>query len=72
MKSAACPLHIYKADGESHLKPCGEALLGEQAVEAILDRGLMPFVSMKGSDAIRLVRFQSLATSRAELSGRWS
>jgi type VI secretion system protein ImpC len=66
------PAHIYKADGESHLKPCGEALLGEQAVEAILDRGLMPFISMKGSDSIRLVRFQSLATSRAELSGRWS
>jgi type VI secretion system protein ImpC len=66
------PAHIYKAEGESHLKPCGEALLSEQAVEAILDRGLMPFISMKGSDAIRLVRFQSLATSQAELSGRWS
>jgi type VI secretion system protein ImpC len=66
------PLHIYKAGGESHLKPCGEALLGEQAVEAILDRGLMPFISMKGSDAIRLVRFQSLASPPAELSGRWS
>jgi len=66
------PAHIYTADGESHLKPCAEALLGEPAVEAILDRGLMPFISMKGSDAIRLVRFQSLATPPADLSGRWS
>ena len=66
------PAHIYKADGESHLKPCGEAQLGEPAVEAMLDRGLMPFVSMRGSDAIRLVRFQSLATPAADLSGRWN
>jgi len=66
------PAHNYKADGESHLKPCGEVLLGEQAVDAILDRGLMPFISTKGSDAIRLVRFQSIATPQADLSGRWS
>jgi type VI secretion system protein ImpC len=66
------PAHIYKADGEPHLKPCGEALLGEEATGAMLDRGLMPFISMRGSDAIRLVRFQSLATPTADLSGRWS
>ena len=66
------PAHIYKADGEAHLKPCGEALLGEEATDAILDRGLMPFISMRGSDAIRLVRFQSLATPPSDLSGRWS
>jgi type VI secretion system protein ImpC len=66
------PAHIYNADGEAHLKPCGEALLGEEATGAILDRGLMPFISMRGSDAIRLVRFQSIATPAADLSGRWS
>ncbi|HXA05802.1 MAG TPA: type VI secretion system contractile sheath large subunit [Bryobacteraceae bacterium] len=65
------PAHVYKVDGESYLKPCGEALLGEQAAEAILDRGMMPFISMKGSDAIRLVRFQSIAVPPADLSGRW-
>ena len=66
------PAHIYRDDGESHLKPCAEALLSEHAAEAILERGLMPLVSLKGSDSIRLVRFQSLATPPAELSGRWS
>ncbi|HVP48189.1 MAG TPA: type VI secretion system contractile sheath large subunit [Bryobacteraceae bacterium] len=66
------PAHIYRADGESHLKPCAEALLTEHAAEAILDRGLMPFLSIRGSDSIRLVRFQSLATPPAPLSGRWS
>ena len=66
------PAHVYRADGESHLKPCAEALLSEAAAEAILERGLMPFVSVKGSDAIRLVRFQSIAMPAARLAGRWS
>jgi type VI secretion system protein ImpC len=66
------PAHVYRADGESHLKPCAEALLSEDAAEAILDRGLMPLVSVKGSDAIRLVRFQSIAIPAAPLAGRWS
>jgi len=66
------PAHVYRADGESHLKPCAEALLSEDAAEAILDRGLMPLVSVRGSDAIRLVRFQSIAIPAAPLAGRWS
>ncbi len=66
------PAHVYRADGESHLKPCAEALLSEDAAEAILDRGLMPLVSIKGTDAIRLIRFQSIATPATALAGRWS
>jgi len=65
------PAHVYRADGESYLKPCAEALLGPDAAEAILDRGLMPLISMKGSDAVRLVRFQSIALPAAPLAGRW-
>jgi type VI secretion system protein ImpC len=66
------PAHVHRADGESHLKPCAEALLSEDAAEAILDQGLIPFVSVKGTDAIRLVRFQSIAMPAAPLAGRWS
>lgn len=66
------PLYVHRADGESHLKPCAEALLTEQAAETILDHGLMPLVSIKGSDAIRLVCFQSIAQPARALSGRWS
>ncbi len=66
------PIHTYRADGESQLKPCAEALLSEHAAEAILDQGLMPLVSIKGSDAVRLVRFQSIAEPARTLSGRWS
>ncbi len=66
------PLHVYKADGESGIKPCAEVLLTEQAAERILDNGLMPIVSMKDRDSIRLVRFQSLAKPPRPLMGRWS
>ncbi len=66
------PLHIYKSDGESQVKPCAEVLLTELAAERILEKGLMPLVSLKGQDAVRLVRFESLADPLAPLSGRWS
>jgi len=66
------PAHVYRANGESHLKPCGETLLSEHAAEDILDRGLMPLLSVKGADAVRLMRFQSIAAPAAPLSGRWS
>ena len=66
------PMHTYRTDGESYLKPCAEALLSEHAAEAILDQGLMPLVSIKGSDAVRLIRFQSIAEPARALSGRWS
>jgi type VI secretion system protein ImpC len=66
------PAHVYRANGESHLKPCAEALLTENAGEAILNKGLMPLLSIKGSDSVRLMRFQSIALPPAPLSGRWS
>jgi type VI secretion system protein ImpC len=66
------PAHIYREDGESHLKPCAEALLTEQAANAMLDKGLMPLLSLKDRDAVRLLRFQSLADPPAPLAGRWT
>jgi len=65
------PLHIYEQNGESALQPCGEALLTENAAEHILERGLMPLVSFKGKDTVRLVRFQSIAEPLRALAGRW-
>ena len=66
------PAHVYRADGESQLKPCAEVLLTEDAAEAILDDGLMPLLSTKGSDSVKLLRFQSIAEPLAPLAGRWS
>ena len=66
------PLHVYEQNGESELKPCAEALLTEEAAQRILDNGLMPLVSLKGQDAVRIVRFQSIAEPLRNLLSRWN
>lgn len=65
------PAHVYRENGESALKPCAEALLTDAAAEAIADKGLMTWLSMKGGDRIRLLRFQSIAEPATALPGRW-
>ena len=57
------PLHIYKQDGESRAQPCAEIRITERVAERILERGLIPLVSMKDTDSLRLLRFQSIAES---------
>jgi type VI secretion system protein ImpC len=65
------PLHTYRVEGDAHLKPCAEVLLTEEAVERILDHGLIPLVSYKGRDSVRVGRFQSIAEPNRPLAGRW-
>jgi type VI secretion system protein ImpC len=66
------PLHVYKEEGDSKTKPCAEVVLTVEAAEAILESGLMPLLSYKDRDVIRLARFQSLAAPLTRLGGRWS
>jgi len=65
------PLHAYDDNGETGLQPCAEALMTDELVERILENGLMPLASMKGKDAVRLLRFQSVAEPLRRLIGRW-
>ena len=65
------PLHIYKEQGESVSKPCAEVVFTERAVQKILDFGLMPLISFKNKDILRLARFQSVADPLTQLSGPW-
>jgi type VI secretion system protein ImpC len=66
------PAHTYKEDGEMQLKPCAEVLLTDEAGEMLLERGFMPLASMKNSDRVRVVRFQSVAEPASPLAGRWN
>ena len=66
------PLHIYIDASNSESKPCAEALLTEEAVERILDQGLIPLISYKGRDSVRVGRFQSVADPQRPLAGRWN
>jgi len=65
------PLHVYRQDDELLVMPCAEAWLTERAANAILKAGLMPMMSIRGRDAVRLARFQSLADPIRDLAGRW-
>ena len=65
------PLHVYRLDGETVVKPCAEVLLTERAAEKILDSGLMPLLSFRDQDRVRLVRFQSIMQPPKRMAGRW-
>jgi type VI secretion system protein ImpC len=65
------PLHVYKEEGESHLKPCAETLLSHRGAEQIMKKGLMPLLSFLNQDMVRLGRFQSIADPLSLLSGSW-
>ena len=65
------PLHVYGKEGESESKPCAEILLTEDAAERLLEQGLIPLVSFKDRDLVRVMRFQSIADPPRGLAGRW-
>jgi type VI secretion system protein ImpC len=68
---AGMPMHIYQSDGEKHVTPCAETILTERAMETLINKGLMPVVSIKGRDMVRVPRFQSIAEPPAPLAGPW-
>ena len=67
MQISGLPVHVY----EGEARPCGEVLLSDRDVDWIMDQGYMALASVKGQDAVRLVRFQSIAVPAGRLAGRW-
>lgn len=65
------PLHLYRSGVETVAKPCAEVWFQERAARRVMERGVMPLVSMKNSDKVRLVRFQSSADPPSALAGPW-
>jgi len=65
------PAHVWRQDGEAHMQACAEVYLSERAGDAILAKGLMPFLSFKNRNAVRLLRSQSIAHPPHALSGPW-
>ena len=64
------PVHVYKDGTETLYKPCGEVLFTEEACNKLMAHGLMPLVSFKNTDRVKLARFQSIADTK--LKGRWA
>ena len=55
------PAHTFKRHGETEMTPCAEIWLTDRCADAVLSKGVMPLMSIKSRDAVRLTRFQSLA-----------
>ena len=66
------PLHMYKRDGQSVYQSCAEVQLSQNAAEALMEYGVMPVVSFKNLDRIRLGRLQSVSDPVTVLKGAWS
>ena len=65
------PIHVSGGAARPRAVPCAEVLLSDRAAEIILDGGLMPLLSLRDQDVVRLGRFQSIADPSAPLAGRW-
>lgn len=71
MSLGGMPYHYVKDRyGDQVALPCTERNLTQTRTQAAIARGLMPVVSVKGRDEVRLASFQSLAG--ATVLGRWA
>lgn len=65
------PYHVVEDRyGDQVALPCTERNLTLESIEAVMARRLMPVVSIKGRDEVRLASFQSLAGE--DIRGPWS
>lgn len=65
------PLYLRDDGGERVCHPCGETLLLDRAIEALADRGLIPLISYRDQDRLRVGGLRSLAGAGVPLRGRW-
>lgn len=56
-----CPAYSYILEGETQLQACAEAYLGEQAALAINQQGLIPLLSFRHRNAVRVGGLSSCA-----------
>jgi type VI secretion system protein ImpC len=61
LELADLPAHVYKEGGESRMQAPAEVYLADRAARALLDRGLMPLLSARDRNVVRLGRLQSVA-----------
>jgi type VI secretion system protein ImpC len=66
------PVYTYEQEGQTVYQPCAEVLLSHSAADALAEYGLMPLVSFKNTDHVRLTRFQSIVDPPTVLRGRWT
>ena len=65
------PAHVFKDGLETRVTPPSEVVLTLRAAERILEAGLVPVLSLKGSESVRVARLQPIASPLRALAGRW-
>lgn len=65
------PIHIYSDGFEKITKSCAEISFTQAACEKLMELGLMPLISFRNTDLVRLAGFQSLTDPVSALRGRW-
>ena len=65
------PIHVYDDDGDSTVKAPAEAFLTMRAGELMVERGLIPLLSVKNSDSVRVLSIVSIDQRGSRLAGRW-
>ena len=55
------PVQRIVTDDEVDTKPCAEAWLSETTEQAIRSRGIMPVLSIRGRDAVRITSLHSIS-----------
>jgi predicted component of type VI protein secretion system len=63
------PVHRYRPNEAT---PPAEIWMTERMAESLLDKGLMPLASVRNSDTVQFVAFQSIAHPAQPLSGAWN
>ena len=71
LDAADLPAYSYRVEGESRLRPCAQALVSERVAEGILSAGIMPLMAWRDRNAVRLMRWQSIADPPQRLAGPW-
>jgi type VI secretion system protein ImpC len=62
------PNAAYRSGGRDAYKPCAEVFLDETSAQQALGYGLMPFLSYRNRNAVRLLRLQSIASPSGPLA----
>lgn len=65
------PVHIYRDAGETVARATAEAYLPEHAADALLRAGIIPILSIRGRNAARVVRVQSISDPPSPLKTLW-
>jgi type VI secretion system protein ImpC len=64
------PVFSFTENGEKQMQACAEGFLSERAGSALLAAGIMPLLSYRNRDAVRLARWQSIAEPAKPLAIR--